>query len=184
MMKSSAYFMGIFFLVNIFLHTACLGENEPQEEDAIAYQAAYNLVLDEKWGVALQEFDRMLKQYPRSAWVDDARFWQCYSREKIKESPEKVFDCYYDFIDKYPSSKWVDQANANLIRIGHQLVKSGKKEYEAIIESIKESENEEIALAALYALQDIGDERALKAITDLYDRNDNPNIRGNLGCII
>ena len=46
-----------------------------------------------------------------------------------------------------------------------------------MIRPYQENANEEVALAALFALQNIGDERALTTITDLYDRTENDRIR-------
>src|SRR4030043_1246531 len=73
--------------------------NESQEKDAdaykkdynVAYKQAYNLVLQEKWVDALKAMEELVKNYSPSAWVDDARFWQCYARAKLSQSPESVF---------------------------------------------------------------------------------------------
>ncbi|GAI64503.1 unnamed protein product, partial [marine sediment metagenome] len=51
------------------------------------------------------------------------------TKEKLDHPLEEVFDCYQDFIKSYAESKWVDDAKSNLIRIGHQLAKSGMLEY-------------------------------------------------------
>jgi len=42
-----------------------------------------------------------------------------------------------------------------MVRIGSQLVKSGKPEYQTMIEGLQDADDEDIKLAALYALKDI-----------------------------
>ena len=141
------------------------------------YQQAYNLILDKKWESASQLMDEIIRKYPKSAWVDDARFWKCYAMEKLEKSLENSFDCYKEFIRTYPGSKWIDDAKTNLIRLAQALRKAGKPEYEAIVRSMQQSEDEEIALEALYALKNRGDERSLSVIEELFDSNKNPKIR-------
>ena len=83
---------------------------------------------------------------------------------------ETVFKCYQEFANAYPKSDWADDARSNMVRIGHELAKAGKAEYEAVIKSFEESGDEEVKLAALYALQNIGDDDALKTVIGLYDK--------------
>jgi HEAT repeat protein len=141
------------------------------EEDADQiYQKAYNLILDKKWNEASELFQTLIEKYPKSSRVDGARFWQCYASEKRESSLEKAYACYESFIEKFPSSKWVNDAKANMLRIAQELVKQGKAEYKGYAEGMQANENDEIAMAALFALQGRGDERAFKAIISLYDK--------------
>lgn len=141
------------------------------EEDADKlYQKAYNLILDKKWNEASDLFQTLIDKYPKSSWVDGAHFWKCYASEKLQTSLEKAYTCYESFIEKYPSSKWVNDARTNMLRIAQELAKQGKIEYKAFAESMQANEDDEIAMAALFALQGRGDERAFKAITSLYDK--------------
>ncbi|MFQ5568105.1 MAG: HEAT repeat domain-containing protein [Rhodothermales bacterium] len=139
-----------------------------QSEAAQAYEAAYDLVIDEDWSAAADALRDFVRQYPRSDWVDDAEFWQCYVLEQAERSPEQAFDCYHSFVKEQPRSKWTDDAKSNVIRIGRGLVRSGKREYQAIVESMQENGDDEVKLAALDALWQMGDERALEAVLDLY----------------
>lgn len=141
-----------------------------QEKDAIAYKQAYSLVLEEKWAPAKTAMDELIRQHPKSTWADDARFWSCYSLEKLGQPMESVFKCYQDFVNKYPESDWADDAKSNMIRIGQSLAKAGKPEYQTIIESYEDAATDDIKLTALYALQNIGDEEALKTIVEIYDK--------------
>src|SRR4030042_4069464 len=103
----------------------------------VAYKQAYNLVLQEKWAEALKAMEELVIKYSKSAWVDDARFWQCYAREKLNKSPATVYKCYQEFINAYPESEWADDARANMVRLGRELAKMGKPEYEAMITALE-----------------------------------------------
>ncbi len=116
--------------------------------------------------------DEVVRQFPKSAWVDDARFWSCYAMEKTGQSQETVFKCYQKFVDENPGSEWADEAKSNMIRVAQALAKTGKPEYQTIIESYEDAAEDDIKLTALYALQNIGDETALKTILDIYDKAD------------
>ncbi len=92
----------------------------------MAYKQAYALVLEEKWAPAKTAMDDLVRQFPKSAWVDDARFWSCYALEKTGQSPETVFKCYQKFVGENPGSEWADDAKSNMIRLAQGLAKAGQ----------------------------------------------------------
>jgi TolA-binding protein len=94
-----------------------------QEAAAKEYQKAYGYILDEKWTDAKTAFAGFLKNYPKSAWNDAAHYWICYTRDKLGEAKENVFDCYRDFITSYPKSKWMNDAKSAMVNLGYQLAK-------------------------------------------------------------
>ena len=157
-----------------------ISSGEVQDESAKAYQAAYNLVLDENWGEAITALNGFIKSYPRSSYQDDAAFWLCYAQEKNGMAGEAVFKCYQNFLEKHKGSKWADDAKANLIRLGHQLSKEGKTGYETYIRSLEESNDEELSLAALYALENIGDAQALESTFTIFDKTSSEKIRSKI----
>ena len=55
------------------------------------------------------------------------------------------------------------------VGIGKRLEKQGETIYTQTIEAMQNSEDEEIALAALFALQHRGDERALEAVEKIFE---------------
>ncbi|MBN2408128.1 MAG: HEAT repeat domain-containing protein, partial [Candidatus Aminicenantes bacterium] len=154
--------------------------DEAQDKDAIAYKQAYNFILESKWAEALKAMEAVAKDFPKSAWFDDARFWQCYSREKLGQALESVFKCYQEFIDAYPKSEWADDARANMVRLSHELSKRGKPEYRAKIRALEENQETDVRLAALYALQEIGDPDSLKTLIDLYDTAKNTQLKSRI----
>ncbi|MGI9174190.1 MAG: HEAT repeat domain-containing protein [Rhodothermales bacterium] len=142
-----------------------------------AYQEAYDLVLAEEWTEAEDALREFSEQHGESAWADDAQYWQCYVTERQNRTSEAAFACYQGFVEAHPSSRWADDAKSELVRIGQRLAQAGQPEYGAMIRPYQDNANEEVALAALFALQNIGDERALTTIMDLYDRTENERIR-------
>ncbi len=167
----------MFVCMLILPSLSVMAENEYKKKDIKAFRNAYNLILKENWKKASEEFNSFIKLYPESHYVDDALFWHCYCREKTGQDLEKVFSCYTEFIKKYKRSKWSDDARSNIIRIGHILAKKGKKEYITVIKAYEESQNADVKLAALQALEDIGDERSLKTIIDMYDSSADPKLK-------
>src|SRR4030065_2988358 len=77
-----------------------------QEKDAVAYKQAYSLVLGEKWEEARKAMEKLAADFPSSSWIDDARFWKCYSLEKLGQSMEAVFQCYKEVAGAFPQSDW------------------------------------------------------------------------------
>ena len=67
------------FLVSFYFLSPAISAADMQEKDAKAYKQAYNLILEEKWEEANNALAEFIGKHSRSAWVDDARFWQCYA---------------------------------------------------------------------------------------------------------
>lgn len=140
-----------------------------QDRADAAYQEANRLMMDEKWPEAAAAFEAYLSAYPRSRRADDAAFWRCYALEKQAPVSEDVYDCYEQFIARHRRSAYVDDARGNLIAVGQRLAKAGHPGYAERIRSMKQSGEDEVTLAALYALQDIGDEEALGTLLEVLD---------------
>jgi HEAT repeat protein len=153
-----------------------------QAQDAAgqAYRAAHKLVLEEKYPAAIEALQGFLARYSASDWSDDARFWICFSRDKMEPSLEKSFDCYQKFIQSNPKSEWVDDAKMNMVRVAHELAKQGKPQYEEQVRSFAAKEDDEIAIQVLAALLDIGDEGSLAKVMDRIDRTPNEEIRAKM----
>ena len=96
-----------------------LSAEKVQDPDTKAYQAAYNFILEQKWEAANSALEDFLWKNPKSSWVDDARYWQCFAKEKLEKSLENAFLCYQDFLKIHPGSKYASDAKSNLIRIVH-----------------------------------------------------------------
>ena len=152
-----------------------------------AYAVAYELVLDEQWDAAQKALKSFLEDHRHAfgaPWWDDAEYWLCFVNEKKGGDLEDVFECYNSFMQKNNNSRWADDAKASTIRIARLLVKEGKPEYGAVVESMQKSDNEEVALTALYALQNIGDEKALETIVSLYERSESERLKERIVYIL
>ncbi len=159
---------------------AVLARTPPMAVTKEAYQAAYSLILDEKWREAGDALQAFIQNNYKNRYTDDATFWFAYSLEKIEGANEKVFDAYYAFVSLYPSSSWEDDAKANLIRLGTVLVKKDRKnraKYEPVMAALRKDDDIKVAISALYGLRRIGDESSLKAIINIYDESANEELR-------
>ena len=147
--------------------------------DAEHYQKAYQHILEEQWENAYHSLTGFIHEYRQkgSRYYDDARFWQCYALDKMGENEERVFECYETFIRENEDSKWTDDARSHLIEVGRRLVNMGKTEYEAMLRTMEDSDDDEIAMTAIMALRNINDENSADALIALYDRQDNPELR-------
>lgn len=153
---------------------------DTRKETAEAYQVAYNLILEEKWKEARQVLEAFLRQYSRTKYTDDARFWICYAMGKLSLPDEEVFEAYQLFIQEFPRSKWEDDAKGNLISIGLRLVGSGRKEkaqYGPILEDLQQDADLEVAMEALYGLRRKGDKSSLQTVIRLYDPESDARLR-------
>ena len=117
----------LLIIIFLFCFSACspaIYAETAQDEDTKAYKQAYNLITEEEWDEAHKALTQFLSKYPNSPWADDARFWQCYSQEKLDYDYEEVYNCYKRFISEYPDSKWVDDAKSNMVEIYDWSIKT------------------------------------------------------------
>ena len=76
------------------------------------YKEGYAFVLDEQWEGALEKFAQMIAKFPKSEYVDDAKYWSAYSLKHF--DMKAAIDAYRAFIKKYPKSTYYDDAVADL----------------------------------------------------------------------
>ncbi len=84
------------------------------------YKAGYTLVLDGKWDAARKKFDEVMKKYPKSEYVDEARYWTAYALKHTDK--KKAIEAYTVFIKDYPDSKYYDDAVADLGQLDPSVV--------------------------------------------------------------
>jgi len=171
------------FIILLLTQTIFALELSDDEANKL-YQEAYNLVLDKNWSDAIEKFEMLLDKYSDSSWEDDARFWMCYSLEKLNNDLEGSFACFEDFVSSYEDSKWRDDAIQNLARLARELQKEGKDEYNMQFKIIQDEESDELTLAAIQALSSRGDQRAFETLLKIYDNNKSDRIRKKMVYII
>ena len=93
------------------------------------YKEGYNLILDEKWEEARKQFGEMVKQFPKSEYVDDAEYWSAYALKHIDK--KKAKEAYKQFILNFPKSNFYDDAVADAgdldMRVYVSTTKGGPK---------------------------------------------------------
>lgn len=164
-------------LVCTLIATAVFSTSANAQSADEAYQEAYELVLSENWSAAGTALRNFASNHSGSKWDDDARYWQCHVSEKQGDNLERVFECYQDFVGDYDGSSWADDAESSMVRVGKRLVDSGHREYDAILKSLGGSLEDDVRLAALDALWQSGDERALDALIGMYDDKASPTFK-------
>jgi hypothetical protein len=89
------------------------------------YKEAYNLVLAGKWSKAREAFASLLKQYPKSSYADDARYWSAYAQMHLDRT--KALTEYKQFINRHPRSAYLDDAVADLGNLESELAREQVK---------------------------------------------------------
>src|SRR4030042_782519 len=98
---------------------------------------------------------------------------------RAAESQEKDAVAYKQAYNLVLQEKW-DKARSNMVRLGRDLARHGRPEYEAKIQAMEEGQETDVRLAALYALQDIGEPEPLNPILNLYDSTKSPQLRSRI----
>jgi len=94
-------------------------EGYDQDDPAYAeYKAAYKLVIEEKWEEARKKLQEVAKKYPKSKYVDDAKYWYAYSLRFAYK--DEAIAAYKAFLKQFPSSNYYDDAVADLQRLQQQ----------------------------------------------------------------
>ena len=84
------------------------------------YKEGYNFVLDEDWKDAQKIFEDLLSKYPKSEYVDDAKYWTAYSWKHLDR--KKAIEAYKKFIKEYQNSSYYDDAVADLSELNQNVV--------------------------------------------------------------
>jgi hypothetical protein len=147
-----------------------------QDEVESAYQNAYNYILDEKWQLAQSSLEKFIQNINNSKRDEDARYWYCFSLEKMANSKTQVFEEYEKFIKDYPKGKWVDEAKTTMIGIGSELASY----YQDKIYFLQQEHNDKVSLSALYELYVIGSEQFFNTAINMYDSSSSERIKSEI----
>ncbi len=98
-------------ILQMRVHTLAL-----QSDSAYAaYKRGYGLILDEHWDQARRVFDLLITRYPKSKYVEDARYWSAFALTHTDRV--KALDAYRKFIRSYPRGAYLDDAIADFTRL-------------------------------------------------------------------
>ena len=86
------------------------------------YKEGYNLILEERWNDARETFNQLITKYPKSEYIDEAKYWTSYALSYTDK--KKAIENYKKFIKEYPSSTYYDDAIADLNKLDGNIVVS------------------------------------------------------------
>jgi len=86
-----------------------------QISDRDAYQTAFNLLKDSKYGEAADAFAKFLSSYPQSGLLDNAQYWLGEAHYVLKDYPQAQHD-FQVVLNDYPNS--AKQPDA-LLKLGY-----------------------------------------------------------------
>jgi tol-pal system protein YbgF len=86
-----------------------------QVSDRDAYQTAFNLLKDGKYGEAADAFTKFLSSYPQSGLLDNAQYWLGEAHYVLKDYPQAQRD-FQVVLNDYPNSAKLPDA---LLKLGY-----------------------------------------------------------------
>jgi tol-pal system protein YbgF len=133
---------------------AAEGAVEQKNDVEAAYNACYKLFKDGQYARAREEFLKFLKQYPKTAYSDNAQFWigETYY---VEEKYERAIVEYEKVVKDHPSGDKVPYA---LLKQGMAFQKLGDKAsakivYQQIIKKYPQTNQARVAKAKLSELK-------------------------------
>lgn len=149
------------------------------QDDEAAYRDGYDLILGQRWNEAREYFNRFGREWPESAWADDAAFWRCYAQQQQDSDQEPPFRCYEQFIADWPTSSWVADARSQLTVLSSELASRGRPEFlERQVSGRSRGTADDELLTLLAALRD--NERASEILIQRFDESDDALLRGRI----
>ncbi len=149
-------------LLFLLLMTFTAARSQTDEAHRL-YLQAKKYSFEQKWQTAADLFAQLGKEYPSSAYREEAAFWVGYCLEKAGEL-QKAYDAFESMLSAFPKGTWSDDAWTHRIALAEQLAqKPGDRYYEALYRAL-EFDDEEIMFAAASALGRLGDRRALPVL--------------------
>ncbi len=123
---------------------------EPKVDAETAYNACYKLFKDGQYAKARDEFQKFLKQYPKTALSDNAQFW-IGETWYVEEKYEKAIVEYEKVIKDYPTGDKVPYA---MLKQGMAFQKIGDKAsakivYQQIVKKYPNTNQARVAKAKL-----------------------------------
>jgi tol-pal system protein YbgF len=127
---------------------------EPKNDVEAAYNACYKLFKEGQYVKAREEFLKFMKQYPKTAYSDNAQFW-IGETWYVEEKYERAIVEYEKVVKDYPSGDKVPYA---LLKQGMAFQKLGDKAsagivYQQIVKKYPQTNQARVAKAKLSELK-------------------------------
>lgn len=141
-------------------------------QDAKMYKNGKRAIRERKWDKAIQSYDQLLQQYPKSLYGDDAQFWIGFSWEQTPGQQKKAFDCYQKLIENYPHSPWVDDAQIHQIYLAKKMIQNGERDYEAFLRLKLNDSDQTVRYQAALALGEVKNPMVLPILEEMAKGQD------------
>lgn len=92
------------------------------EDEREAYDAAFELLKDGRYGEAAEAFRQFLERHPEGPYADNAQYWLAESRYVTRDF-EAALEAFRGVTEKYPESAKVADAR---LKIGYTLYELGR----------------------------------------------------------
>ncbi|HET6490450.1 MAG TPA: tol-pal system protein YbgF [Syntrophales bacterium] len=127
---------------------------EPKTDPKDAYNACYKVFKDGQYAKAREQFQKFLKQYPKTAYSDNAQYW-IGETWYVEEKYEKAIVEYEKVIKGFPTGDAVPYA---LLKQGMSFQKLGDKAsakivYQQIVKKYPQTNQAKVARARLSELK-------------------------------
>jgi len=90
-------------------------EEGKQDEGYRLYREGYSLLLDERWEAAREKFAQLTGRFPKSSYLDDARYWSAYALMQVDQ--KRALEEYHSFVRQFQKSNYLADALADLAQL-------------------------------------------------------------------
>jgi tetratricopeptide (TPR) repeat protein len=117
----------------VLLSAVSLGPLALAAADAAKDQDLFNqakiLMFDQKWEEARAAFQRLIREFPQSAFLPQAYFHTAYCL-RLQKKPEDALTSYDQFLQKYPNEPYLaGEGRKAVVELAAALVEQGKPAY-------------------------------------------------------
>ena len=159
------------FLIGIMFFVSLL-DSGIFAQDVKIYKSGKKFIRNRQWDKAIESYDELLQQYPKSLYGDDAQFWIGFSLEQTPGLEEKAFDSYQRLIEQYPNSPWVDDAVIHQIYLAKKLVLEGRGSYEIFLRRKLDDQDQSVRYQAALSLGEMKHSIALPILEEMAKDED------------
>jgi len=128
-----------------------------------AFSEAKTLIASSNWPAAAEKLNLILTEYPHSKYYEPSLYWLAYVRRQQGNYREAIL-LVNKFIREFPNSTWNSDARVLRLELAAQV-----RNLAIIDEELRNTNNEEVKLAALNSLLQLEPERGLRHALDIIN---------------
>ena len=99
------------------------------QTDTKIFQEANKHRQQGEWLDAINNYQRIVGEFPESPFADDAAYWSGYCMEKSGANILDAFMLFQELLSKYPNSNWCDDAQIHQLHLAQLLSIQGQPAY-------------------------------------------------------